>query len=163
MYHGPSPYISFRLFDPQPPALYLSSCSPAIFSSSDKSAFSAKHISAVSHCEPPTNYHHQSTTTTIAVTLSRRHSSSSLFHLFFAFFSISSLCDGAEIRNAGPTLPVDVSMINRPLTRTRNYYKYNCAGNWAHIYLVLDKRTGSRNKVTIVELGSVNLAKPSVL
>lgn len=82
-----------------------------------------------------------------------------LFSIFF-LLSFPSLLYvmGAEIRNAGPTLPVDVSMINMPLTRTRNYYIYNCAGNWAHIYLVLDKRTGSRNKVTIVELGSVNLS-----
>jgi hypothetical protein len=101
--------------------------------------------------------HHQSTT--IAVTLSRYHSSSSLFHLFLLSFPSLLYVMGAEIRNAGPTLPVDVSMINRPLTRTRNYYIYNCAGNWAHIYLVLDKRTGSRNKVTIVELGSVNLSQ----
>lgn len=70
--------------------------------------------------------------------------------LFFFHLSLLSLWWGPwNAECCGPTfLPVDVSMINRPLTRTRKYI-YNSAGSC----------TGSRNKVTIImELGSVNLS-----
>lgn len=84
--------------------------------------------------------------------ITHHHSSSSLFHLVCFFFHLSLLSLWWGPWNAeccGPTfLPVDVSMINRPLTRTRKYI-YNSAGSC----------TGSRNKVTIImELGSVNLS-----